>query len=155
MPNPLAALPITAESESQLLPCPALPPTRIPTLLPNVPREAPRTVTDVDPVTTASSGSAVETLDTAYESASVNDPSCTPTLDLTRRPPNSPAAARLTLALSDNHTVPALPETPTLTRGDCILVPPEKPVTVTELLPEEAPITGPHALTTGESNDKA
>ena len=56
-------------------------------------------------MTTASRGSAVETLDTAYENASVSDPDCTPTLDLTKRPLNSPAAARLTVALSDFHNV--------------------------------------------------
>jgi hypothetical protein len=44
-------------------------------------------------------------LDAAYENASVNDPSCTPTLDFKKRPPNNPAAARLTLALSEFHIV--------------------------------------------------
>ena len=148
-------MPITAESDSQLLLAPALPPTRVLTLLPKVPRDSPCTVVDVDPVTAANCGCAVETLEAAYEKASVSDPTCTPTLDLTERPPNKPAAARLTLALSDTHTVDALTETPTDTRSDCNFEPPEKPVTVTELLPEEVPITGPHALTTGESNDKA
>ena len=60
---------------------------------------------------------------------------------------------RLTLALSDSHTVAALTETPTGTRGECKLVPPEKPVTVTTLLPEAAPIPGLHAMTTGASKD--
>ena len=46
-------------------------------------------------------------------------------------------------------------QTPTLTRGDCILVPPEKPVTVTELLPEAAPVPGLQAVTIGESKDTA
>jgi hypothetical protein len=94
-------------------------------------------------------------LDAAYENASVNDPSCTPTLDFKKRPPNNPAAARLTLALSDSHIVDALPDKPRDTRGDCKDVPPEKPVTVTELPPEAAPVPGVHAVATGESNDTA
>jgi hypothetical protein len=94
-------------------------------------------------------------LDAAYENASVNEPSCTPTLDFMKRPPNNPAAARLTLALSDSHTVDALPDRPTDTRGDSKDVPPEKPVTVTELPPDAAPVPGLHAVAAGESNDTA
>ena len=140
---------------TQQLLAPALPPTRVPTLLPKVPRDSPCTVIDVDPVTAATGGSAVEMLDAAYENASVSDPSCTPTLDFRKRPPNNPAAARLTLALSDSHTVDALPDKPTHTRGDCMLVPAEKPVKVTELPPEAAPVPGLHAVATGESKDTA